>query len=841
MCRVVVHGLAALVFLAAPFRACAQNVIFTVAGDGFGRFSGDGGPATKASLNFPGGVAIDSAGNVYIADSGNHRIRKVTPDGIITTLAGTGVAGFAFPGDGVPATDAKLNSPTGVAADGAGNVYIADRNNHRIRKVGTDGIISTVAGDGFSGPCTPGSPVLCGRFSGDGGPATKASLNYPLNVAVDAAGNIYIADTNNDRIRKVTPAGVITTVAGNGKFGFAGDGGFATFASLAFESIFIGTTPQGGGLALDAAGNIYIADNGNQRIRKVGPDPSIVVGGQPAITITTVAGNGDQASSGDGGPAIKASLAWPTGVVVDTAGNLYIAQLLGPSVRRVNADGIISTIAGTGAPGFSGDGGPATSARLDSPFGLAVEAEGSFFIADKGNHRIRKVQPAPRLTLQPASLGFQATAGAGNPPAQTLSITNAASGTLNWSVQFSTEGGGNWLSVSPTSGRTPATIFVSVNVTGLSAGTYAGRLVIVHSADPTRPETANVTLTVSLATAARIALNPSALQFSASVSTSPAPQTFQVQNAGTGALGWTATVATQSGGAWLAVSPTTGVAPSTLTVTVNSASLPAGMYAGSITITALASANATNSPQALAVILAVGAPTISQDGVVNGASFSKEAVVSPGSIASLFGISLAAGTAAVSEFPVPTTLAGTQVLVNNTPAPLFFVSPSQINFQMPAEAAGTTAQVNVVSGALRGQAIAVKVAPEVPGIFTAVPGGTGQGAVLNQDFSPNPAQNSATPGSVVQIFATGLGATNPPAATGQPGATSAPFHLTVMTPAVMIGGASAEVLFSALAPGFVGLYQVNARVPAGTAAGSAVPLQIQIGGRSSNTVTLAVR
>ena len=271
---------------------------------------------------------------------------------------------------------------------------------------------------------------------------------------------------------------------------------------------------------------------------------------------------------------------------------------------------------------------------------------------------------------------------------------------------------------------------------------------------------------------------------------------------------------------------------------------PAGLGA----IAGLPSLRALDLKIPVRLTLAEAAPVIGEGGIVNGASFAPEAAVSPGSIASLFGMNLAAATEAVTALPLPTMLAGaevlvagTQVLVNDTPAPLFFVSPSQINFQMPFEVTGPTVPIAVVSGGVRGPEVMVNVAPAAPGIFTAVPGGSGQGAILNEDFSPNSAENPAAVGSVVQIFATGLGGTDPPLATGQPGASSPPFNLTAMVPVVMIGGASAEVLASGMAPGFVGLYQVNARVQAATPAGDEVLLKIEIGGGSSNTVTLAVR
>jgi uncharacterized protein (TIGR03437 family) len=233
-------------------------------------------------------------------------------------------------------------------------------------------------------------------------------------------------------------------------------------------------------------------------------------------------------------------------------------------------------------------------------------------------------------------------------------------------------------------------------------------------------------------------------------------------------------------------------------------------------------------------------PVIEPHGVLNGASLSTKAVVSPGSIASLFGLNLGAAVAVGNATPLATILGGTQLLFNGVPAPLFFVSPNQINFQMPVETAGANAQATVIVNGVSSLTTAVQVAPVLPGIFTSTGNGTGQGSVLNQDSSVNSAQNPAAAGSAVMIYATGLGQTNPPFATGQPGGTSPP-NVTVETPAVLIGGAPAQVLFSGLAPGFPGEYQVNAVIPAGTPSGAAISLQLQIGGQSSNTVSIAVR
>jgi len=336
-------------------------VIETVAGGAAGGpgSRGDGGPATEAKLQDPLGIALGADGSFYIADRSNNSIRRVGADGVISTVAGNGVLGFS--GDGGPATQARLANPHDVAIGVDGSLYIADYGNSRIRRVGVDGVISTVAGNGVFG------------FSGDGGPATQARLKTPTSIALGADGSLYIADYGNNRIRRMGADGVIGTVAGNGASGFSGDGGPATKASL---SIIIG-------IALGADGSLYIADYGNNRIRRVGADGRI----------RTVAGNGVRGFSGDGGPATQASLRDPTGIALGGDGSLYIADIGNYRIRKIGADGVISTVAGNGVRGVSGDGGPATQAML-VPMDVAFGADDSLYVVNYPFHRIHRLRPS---------------------------------------------------------------------------------------------------------------------------------------------------------------------------------------------------------------------------------------------------------------------------------------------------------------------------------------------------------------------------------------------------------------------------------------------------------------
>lgn len=388
-------------------RKITNGVITTLAGNGTSGFGGDGGAATNAFLNLPGSISLGISNNLFVADQGNNRIRKISANGIITTAAGRDL------NDGVMATDGTLNFPYGLTRDQFGNVYIADTANGRIRRINTNGVITTVAGNGTIG------------FAGDGGPATNASLNHAYGVAVDNLGNIFIADASNFRIRKVDTNGIITTYAGKGTPTYSGNGGAATNAGM-----------RPWGVAVDGAGNLFIAD-ANSAVRKVntngiitsvagagnyghtgdgsaatsawlaGPD-AVCLNGQGEIfiaengairkvntngIITTIAGKGymNTGYSGDGASATNATLSISWGLWCDSLGNVYFSDHSNARIRKVDNNGIITTIAGSGSNGFSNDGGPANNASLSLPRGITGDSGGNLYVVDGGNNRVRKI------------------------------------------------------------------------------------------------------------------------------------------------------------------------------------------------------------------------------------------------------------------------------------------------------------------------------------------------------------------------------------------------------------------------------------------------------------------
>jgi uncharacterized protein (TIGR03437 family) len=567
--------------------------ITTIAGTGIYGLSGDQGPATAARLDTAQALAIDAQGAVYIADLWNHRVRKFTPGGSITTVAGTGEAGYA--GDGGSAALARLAWPRGLAVDSQGNLYIADTGNSRVRKIVPGGTISTVAGTGEAG------------YAGDGGQATAAKLNGPRGLAVDAKGNLYIGDGWNFRVRRVAPDGTISTIAGTGVHGASGDAGPASGAQVGVVQ----------SIAVDAQGNLFLADVYNHRVRKIAPSGSI----------TTVAGGYGYGSGGDGGAAESSQLSYPKGLAVDNQGNLFIADAQNHRIRKVTPKGTVSTVAGIGVKGFSGDSGPASCAQLQYPFGIAVDPQGALVIADLRNYRVRKAAIA-EVTTRPIV------------PAAAL--------------------------VSAASGRGP---------------------------------------------------------------------------------------------------------------------------------------------------------------------------LAPGSLVSIYGQWLAAATCSATALPLSASLGGASVLVGGKPLPLVYVSAAQINAQLPADVPAGRASASVTCGGLLSDSIDFDVVASAPALFQV---GQNRGAILNQDYSLNTADKPAARGSAVIIYATGQGQVTPAVTDGEP-AGADPLSVTPTNPTVTIGGVAAPVLFSGLAPGFVGLWQVNATVPATAPTGSSVPVRLTMGSVASSEVTMAVR
>ncbi len=701
----------AIVFGAVALVCSGQGVITTVAGTGGSNSAGDGGVATSASFH-PDGVTVDSAGNIYIADQNNNRIRKVDPSGIITTVAGNG--NTQFTGDGGPATSSTVyiaGMHNGLAVDAAGNLYIADDGHHRIRKVDPKGIITTVAGNGSQ------------NYSGDGVAATKASLYRPSGVAVDAAGNLYIADTNNFRIRKVDTSGIITTIAGTGAIAYGGDGGPAINASFSEPT----------GVALDAVGNIYVADRGSANVvRKI----------DPLGIITTVAGNGTFGFSGDGGPAIKAQFADLRSVTVDSARNLYLADYGNHRVRKVDTSGIVTTIAGNGsnAPN-NGDGGPPTSANV-LPADVAFDSAGNYYVADWGHNMIRKVTVGtkiPGLSVTANSLYFSGTFNGNTPGAQLVTVYTRGAVPLGFKVSTSTSSGTNWMTVPTTTANTPSIITVSIN-TALPVGTYNGSVVLT----PDAPDLPAVTIPITLSIVA--------------------------------------------------------------------------------------------TPPARPVITSV----------VNGASF--KTGVTANALATIQGTNLASVTdnwnAALANGQLPTSLDGVTVLFSGKPAYLTYISPTQINLLVPDIAAGGVSVVVTNNGITPTGLFNTPSSLNGPAFFL-WPGN--QAVATRQDYSYAAKSGTfaglttiaATPGDILILWGTGFGPTTPATPVGIPIPGDTTF-LASNAPTITVNNVQAAFYGAALAPGYAGLYQVAIQVPAPLADGD-WPIIATVAGVSSPTgVVLSV-
>ena len=792
-------------------RVSPNGVIATIAGTGTAGFSGDAGPAVNAQFDDPQGIAVDGSGNIYVADTGNSRIRRITPNGVITTIAGVFPAGFS--GDGGPAAAAQLHAPTGVAVDGQNNLYIADSGNVRLRRIAPNGIISTIAGTGTSG------------YSGDGGLASGAEFTI-VSVTADNSGNLFLADVDNSRIRKIATDGTITTVAGTGIAGFSGDGGQATLAQLNLPN----------GVAVDAAGNLNVADAGNFRIRKIAAGIVTTIAGNGNLAdnyadgaaaasvqlsaiqgvavdgagnlfisdlgqhrirkvsngvVTTYAGDGVAGYSGDSGPAIDAQLHSPGSIACDGSGNLYIADQLNSYIRRVGTDGTITSVAGNGTPGFSGDGGPASAARITVFNGIAVDSAGNIYFADDSTSRIRKIDVNGIIATVAGNgvAGFSGDGGLAT-SAQLSSPSGVAvdsAGNLyiadanNFRVRkvsatgiVSTIAGTGAQGYSGDGGPASSALLGRVDGIAIDA---SGNLYIVDGVVRIRKISAGGIITTIAGSAA----------------------------SGYAGDGGPATSAQLSGPTALAVDASGDVF---IADTNNSA------------VRELTPAN-----QAILI------------GAVVDAAGESAIPVSPGKIVVIYGAGLGPAQGVLASLvndAFAAQVAGTTVSFNGIPATVYYTSATQVNAIVPYEISGTTANVTVAYQGAVSSAFPVAVAPSSPSFFTANASGAGQAkaATIAMVSMPNTALFPAKIGGYVALYITGEGQTTPAGVDGMLGGlTPAIPNLPV---SVTVGGIPAVVQYYGGIYGVVaGMMQVNVQIPAGVTPGGYVPVVLKVGNAST--------
>ena len=840
-------------------RVDRSGVITTIGGTGTGGFSGDGGPATAAQFNLPYGIAVDSAGAVYVADLGNNRVRRIGPDGTVTTVAGTGAKGSA--GDGGPAAAAQLFTPRNVAVDAAGNLYISEFEGHRVRRVSTDGKIATFAGTGAAG------------YSGDGSSAGNASLAYPAGLAVDSSGSLYIADSQNSCVRKVLTNGIISTVAGalagmasphavavdaSGSIyvadnsstmvfaytaagartlyaggpasGFQGDGGPATKAILANVL----------DVATDSTGSVYLADS--VRVRKI----------DPSATIQTIAGDGYYHSVGDAGSATAALLNQPAGVALDFAGDLLIADTGTQRIRLVSPTQTITTLAGTGLavqaipPGST----PAVSAGLDSPTGVAADAAGNVLIADSYNHRIASVG-ADRNLLTLAGTGQPGMGADGLPPSQT-----ALRGPRGVCVDRA-----GAVFIADTSNHRVLKVSSSAMTTVAGNGTAgdAGDGALARAAQLNQPSACALDSFGNLYIADTFSNRIRKVAPTGIITT--VAGTGEAGSSGDEGAATSARIRTprgvavdDNGNIFLADTGNNRLRQVTADGVIHTiAGQDTAGFAGD---TGPAAAALLNAPQGLALdgsgalyvadtgnnrvrrlvpgAAGVAAPVTgpTELSLENAASL-HQGPVAPGEVIVISGTGL--GPAATVQSPtdsgrLPTVLSGVEVQFDGADAPIFSAQASQVMVQVPYEVAGEqSTHIAVYYNRLAVGSLDAPVAAASPGVAA--------GAV-NNDGTANAAGAPASGGSTVTVLATGQGLMAGANVTGQ--VAQAPYAHPVMPISVKVGGITATILDASSQPGAVGTLQVKLQLPSILPSGG-VPLELSVGSAAAPAITVYVK
>jgi uncharacterized protein (TIGR03437 family) len=780
--------------------------ISTVAGSDW---VGENVPATSAIFLQAEGIAMDGVGNIYVSDANNHRVREITPNGIVHTIAGNGIAGFA--GDGGPASAAQLNSPYGLALDGYGNLYIADLGNARIRCITPAGSISTVAGGG----------TLAAGGGNDGTNATLLAFKSPRNITIGDGGVMYISDFGGGRVYRMTPDGTVITLAGTGVEGYSGDGP-APYEQLNYPTA----------VAADHQGNVYIADSGNHLIRKVsngsmtslarsavptglafdgfstlyvadhsagqileiplptgtatamkvsaadvtvGPDGELYAADLSVIRrvtqtgVATVIGGGGSMAEGDGGSATQARLNHPSGVALDAIGNLYIADQANNRIRRVGLDGTITTFAGTGTAGNSGDGGAAILATLNAPTSVAFDSAGNLYIADTGNASIRMVTPGG--LMRPVSAGtlvapaYMMFDTAGNlyiaDPAAIYKITGLGVittmlGGLTSPRGMALDANGNfyfsqpalkqvWM-VTPSGSHSQVAAGLWSSPQGIAVDA-SGNLLVADS---------GLGKVVSINTYGQVAAI-----------------------AGTGTAGFAG-----DGGAAAAAELN---APSDVVVSTS------GAWSGSVYIAD------TGNGRVRQLVGSPSAQTVAPILVVNAANAASLAPgpVAPGMLMAITGTGLTSND-----------LPATQILFNTTNAPILAITPTEILVRAPVSLVGSTSvTITVNNQNLQMAQVVANVAAAAPALFADA---SGQVSAINQDGTLNSASNPAAQNSILSLFGTGEGVTG------------LPFL-------VAIGGYPCTILYAGPAGAYPGMFQINIQLPGGYFSGGTLPIVVSVG------------